>query len=466
MRLFSPAYLLAQFDDALGALTGGPRDRAGRHQTMRAAIDWSYQLLPAEEQEFFTRLAVFAGGRSLEAIAEVCGFDQKLDVFTALESLTDKSLLIQVEGLGGAPRFVMLETIHQYAREKLADFPQREELIRRHASFFARLAERGGPELRGPNQAHWSDILGQEYDNLRAALAWSLSGPQPALGLRMIGVLTEYWYYEGPVAEGEKWTAVALKRLDEAPPAIRFNVLNGAGMLAFIMGDHEQGMAYNRSALEIAVQMGDKDGQARSLIWISAHGTTDPEHYMEGLALAEQAVVLYHELDDQDGLAWGYNQIGEVCRLLGDLSQARANYETALAICRSTGNRRREAISLVNLGYLSQHQGDFLAAERYMREGMALLYQLKLRYHAAIALAILAGPTVEQGEARRAARLLGAAEAVFERMSVSLQPADQVEIDRSITQVRSELDPEELEQYWAEGRALSFEEAIAYAQVG
>ena len=466
MRLFSPAYLLAQFDDALGALTGGPRDRAGRHQTMRAAIDWSYQLLPAEEQEFFTRLAVFAGGRSLEAIAEVCGFGLKLDVFTALESLTDKSLLIQVEGLAGSPRFAMLETIHQYAREKLADLPEREELIRRHASFFARLAERGGPELRGPHQAHWSDILGQEYDNLRAALAWSLSGPQPALGLRMIGVLTEYWYYEGPVAEGEKWTAVALKRLDEAPAAIRFNVLNGAGMLAFIMGDHERGMAYNRSALEIAVEMGDKEGQARSLIWISAHSTTDPEYYMEGLALAEQAVVLYHELDDQDGLAWGYNQIGEVSRLLGNLSQARAGYEKAVAICRSTGNRRREAISLVNLGYLSQHQGDFLAAERYMREGMALLYQLKLRYHAAISLAMLAGPTVEQGEARRAARLLGAAEAVFERMSVSLQPADQVEIDRSIAQVRSELDPEELEQYWAEGRALSFEEAIAYAQVG
>jgi len=367
IRMFSPAYLLAQFDDALGALTYGPRDHAGRHQTMRAAIDWSYQLLPPEEQEFFTRLAVFAGGRSLEAVVEVCGHGLELDVFTGLESLTDKSLLMQVEGLGGSPRFVMLETIHQYARARLAELPEREILIRRHASFFARLAERGGPELRGPRQAHWSDILRQDYDNLRAALSWSLNGTQPALGLRMIGVLTEFWYYEGPVAEGKKWTEHALKLLDKALPVDRFGVLNGAGMLAFVLGEHERGMAYSRSALEIAVEMGDKDGQARSLIWLSAHSTTNPELYPEGLALVKKAVVLYQELDDQDGLAWGYNQIGEVNRLLGNLSEARMGYEKAVAICRSTGNQRREAISLVNLGYVSQHQGDFLAAERFMR---------------------------------------------------------------------------------------------------
>ncbi|MFN2188931.1 MAG: protein kinase domain-containing protein, partial [Candidatus Promineifilaceae bacterium] len=465
IRRFSPAYLLAQLDDTLGVLTGGPRDQASRHQTMRAAIDWSYQLLPAEEQALFARLAVFAGGWSFEATSDVCGQGLELDIFTGLDSLTDKSLLQQKEGIGGSPRFVMLETIHQYARERMAELPEEENLKRRHASFFAHLAERGGPELRGPHQAYWSDMLRQEYDNLRVALAWSLDGQEPALGLRMIGSLIEFWYYEGPVAEGKKWSKLALERLEEAPPPVRYSLLNGAGMLAFVLGEHDDGMEYNRAALELAKEMGDKEGQARALIWLSAHSTMNEELYLEGLVFAEKAVELYQELDDQDGLAWGYNQVGEMSRLLGYLDGARTSYEQAVAVCRSTGNQRREAISLVNLGYVSQHQGDFLASERFMREGMALLHQLKLRYHAAITLAMLAGPTVEKGDARRAARLLGASEVVFERMAVKLQPADQVEVDRSIELVRSALAPDEFKRYWDEGRDLSFEEAIAYAQV-
>jgi len=466
VKIFPVRYLLGVLNDALTALTSGPRDFSARHQTLRAAIEWSYQLLDDQEKKLFARLAVFQGGRTLEAVRAVCSPGLELDALQGLESLHNKSLLQQKEGLEGEPRFVLLETLHQYARERLEESGEGEEMRRRHLEFMLELAERAEPGLRGPNQEVWSTRLRTEYDNLRAALGWSLRKADPSMGIRLAGALSEFWYYEGPISEGEKWIESALKRMSEVAPGLRAKLLNGAGLLAFARGDHAHGKRWNREALSLWQELGNKGGSAYALFLLSAHATMDPNEYAEGIALCEQALSLYLEIDDKPGLAWVYNQIGELSRLLGNYERSRQAYEKSLAVCRQTGNRRREAIALVNLSYAAQYQGEYRQAEDYARQGLALLYELRLKYHSTIVLSMLAGPVAAQGNARRAATLLGASEAIFESMSVSLQPADKVEIDRYVVLAREQLAETEFQAAWAEGRQMSFEQAVGFALSG
>ncbi len=463
IRIFSPRYLLSRLSDALGTLTAGPRDLAARHQALRTAIDWSYQLLTDDEKQLFERLSVFQGGRSPAAVEAICGPGLDINVWDGLESLYRKSLLFQEEGLGGEPRFTMLETIQQFARSRLVESGQAEELQRSHAEYFAALAEEAEGELRGPGQELWSARLRLEYDNLRAALAWSLDGGDKTIGLRLAAALCEFWYYEGPISDGERWMDQAVNWVDVVGPSIQAKVMNAASTLAYARSDHEQGKIWSSEALAIARRTGDKTNWAWALFWLSAHGTANPEDYEEALRQCEQAVALFKELGDEPGLAWSYNGVGELSRLLGNLERAGEAYAASVAICRRAGNKRREAIALVNLSYVAQHQGDFMRAEELALSGLALLRELKLEYHTAIVLAMLSGPVAAQGRARQAARLLGASESTLERMSLSLPPADAVEISGYISMVRDRLDQQAFEMAWGEGLAMSTEQAIVYA---
>ena len=463
IRFYSPQYLLDMLSDSLNVLTGGPRDHAERHQTLRAAIDWSYKLLSRDEKKLFARLSVFQGGRSLEAIDIVCNPNREFHTLSLLESLFNKCLVQQSAGLEGEPWFILLETIQQYACERLGESGATEEFRGEHAKYFVELSERAAPELSGPNQEVWSSRLRFEYDNLRTALTWAFSGANPVLGARLAGSLSEFWYYEGPISDGEYWIKEALLWRSELPPGTLAKVLNGAGIMAFARGDPEGGKMWNREALEIARSQRDKYNWAWALFWLSAHATTSPDEYEEGVRLCEKALALYREIDYKSGLAWTYNQLGELTRLLKDFKRARSSYENSLAVCRETGNRRREAIALLNLSYVAMYQDDFQQAEAYALEGLALLQVLRLKYHSVIGLAMLAGPIAAQGRPIRAARLLGASESIFERMSVALQSADQVEIDRFIDLTRCKLDKETFELAWSEGRAMSFEQAVDYA---
>jgi len=463
-KVYPAHHLLSLLDDSLEIVSGGSRDLALRHQTLHGAIGWSYDLLNLEERKLFARLAVFQGGCSLDALLEVCQAELGLNVMTGLESLLNKSLLQRID-TDGAARFHFLNTIHQYARERLAESEEDEEIRQRHARFFAELAGRAEPELRGPDQERWSALLRVEYDNLRAALSWAIAGGDIELGLGLAGSLAEFWYYEGPIAEGEKWLQLALSQLEseQISPLFQAKVLNGAGMLAFAVGDHVMGKAWNQRALQIAREAGDEVGWAWALFWLSAHKTIQPESYSDGIPMIEQALDLFRKAGDQAGLAWGYNQLGELSRLVGDLKQARQAYESSLAICRESGNKRREAIALLNLSYVAQAQEEYRQAERHCLAGLDLLQKLKLEYHSAIALSMLAGPLAAQDRAEQAATLLGASAGIFERMAVTLQPADRVEIDDYIAHVRQLLGPSTFDAAWQTGRVLTFEQALAFA---
>ncbi len=464
-KTFTPKYLLSLLDSSLEELAAGSRDLAARHQTLRATIDWSYDLLQAEEKKLFSRMSVFHGGCSLDALRAVCQPGLDMNIFNGVESLLNKSLLQRTDGPDKTPRFFFLKTIHQYAYEQFVEGGEANSIQQQHTAYFAELVELAEPELRGPDQEEWSARLRMEHDNLRAALTWAIDGGDYESGLRLVGALSEFWYYEGPISEGEMWMrrALALLESEQIPPRIRVKVLNGAGMLAFVTGDHLNGKRWNQQALAIARQEEDKASWAWALFWLSAHATVQADSYREGITYIEKALNLFRETGDQAGLAWGYNQLGELNRLVSDLERAKEAYESSLIICRQSRNKRREAIALLNLSYVDQRQGNYQRAQTNCLDGMAILDELKLEYHSAIALSMLAGPLAAQGLAEQAATILGASEGIFQRMAVTLQPADRVEIDNYTAKIREMLEPEAFDKAWQKGRSLSTTQALAYA---
>jgi predicted ATPase/DNA-binding CsgD family transcriptional regulator len=462
-KLLSPENIRDRLDSRLLTLTGGARDQPARLQTLRAAVDWSYDLLDPVEKTLFARLAVFQGGRSVEAVEAICGHNLTVDILEGLESLLNKSLLGQEIGLDGEPRFVMLEMIHEYARERLDESGEAEEIQRQHATYFLALVEQAAPELRKAGYIHWSLRLRDEHNNLRTALAWSLSGGDAELGLELAGALRDFWGYGGQSAEGLAWTRRALESATDAPPPVRARALNAAGWLSYEQGENEQGRIYNEQALKLFRKLGDEANTAWALVFLSGQFLALPDRITEGLALCKEALALFRSLEDRPGIIFTVNVLGELLRLDGDYERAGRAYEESLTIAREEGDKLRQAVARANLGYVAQHAGDYERAESAILAGLGLLLELENTRYIPQDLAILAGPVAAQGNAEKAARLLGASEALLEKMGLVAQAADQVEIERNEAAVREQLDEAAFEAAWGKGRAMSLEEAVAYA---
>ncbi len=233
-KLLTPQALLARLDNRLDALTGSRRDLPLHQQTLRRTIDWSYNLLNDDEKRLFARLAVFRGGCSLEAIEAVCAKDLPVDVFDGLESLMNKSLIQQKELPTGEPRFIMLETLHEYAWERLEASGEGHSLRQLHAAYFVELSERAESELRLAHQRKWFQLLDTEYENMRAVLKWASGGGDAALGVRLAGALYLFWYAYGYHTEGQHWTKLMLTRLDGVPAPYHPKLFIAAGHITML----------------------------------------------------------------------------------------------------------------------------------------------------------------------------------------------------------------------------------------
>jgi predicted ATPase/DNA-binding CsgD family transcriptional regulator len=465
-KLLPPQMLLDRLADCLGTLTGGPRGLHARQQTLRGTIDWSYDLLDDDEKVLFTRLGVFRGGCDIEAAQAVCSHNLDLDILDGLESLLVKSLLRQKEGPGGGPRFTMLETIREYARERLEESGEAAEVRRSHAEYLMTLAETARPELEKANHQYWTERLTADHENIRAALAWSLGDGRDyaELGLRLASCLEYFWFFTGHGREGEEWLRRALEIAGNAAPEVRANVLAGLSMLLGHRGDLEESKVCAREALRLYTQAGDRFGRARSLMWLSGAMTGNPHEREEAAALCEEALAVFREVDDKPYVALALNVLGEILRMDGDYDGAKEVYEECLALSRKIGNRRREAMMLNNLGYVAQHQGDYGLAEAYFNDAIILYEELGLKYFVVLVIADHAGPALAKRQPERAVRLLGASAALCGAMGIVHQLVDQVEIDRYLADVREQLDEEAFHAAWEEGRAMSLEKAVAYAR--
>ncbi|OGG56550.1 MAG: hypothetical protein A3F84_22560, partial [Candidatus Handelsmanbacteria bacterium RIFCSPLOWO2_12_FULL_64_10] len=383
IRLLPPQAMLARLGRRLPLLTGGARDLPARQQTLRNAIAWSYDLLDAGEHTLFRRLAVFVGGFTLEAAEAVCrelsvGAVREpplqvidVDGLDGLESLVSKSLLRQEE-VAGEPRFIMLETIQEYALERLTESGEAEAMRRQHAEYFLALAEGAETELRGPQQALWLNRLEEEHDNLRAALRWSIERGEAEQGLRLGGALWRFWEVHGYLTEGRERLAGLLTLTGTSGrTAARAKALNGAGVLASRQGDYAAARALHEESLAIRRTLDDKQGIAWSLNNLGLVAA-DQGDYAAARALHEESLAIRRTLDDRQGIAASLNNLGLVVANQGDHARARALYEESLGILGALGNRQGIANLLNNLGNVAYGQGDCAAARALYEESLAI----------------------------------------------------------------------------------------------
>jgi predicted ATPase/DNA-binding CsgD family transcriptional regulator len=502
--IFPPRALLGRLARRLELLTEGAHDQPERLRSLRAGIAWSYDLLSADEQRLFRRLAVFAGGCTLAAaeVVDPGGASATLDLVSAL---VDRSLLQPVTAGGAEPRFAMLETIREYAMERLEASGEALVARRAHAGWFRSLAEHAEPGLRGPDQQHWRDILEADLDNLRAALAWTLDAADPEdadQGVAIVGALWYFWFQRGLTGEARRWLALALARAPQG--RARAQVLLGAGTLAWRQGD----LAAARTLLEESAALWrdhhDRGGLAEAT-HVLGHVRFDQRDHLAARGLFEESLqeyrraadtigglpllgdlglvayheganatadgilreslALYREHGLKDRVAGALNVLGDLAQLAGDHEQATARYEESLALWGELRGTPGIASALHKLGQVSRSTDDVVTARARLAESLALQQELGNRQGIAECLAGLAGTAAAAGHPERAARLLAASSALLEEIGVPLAPVDRAAFARDLDATRKRLGAA-WERTWAEGLALSADKAIALALTG
>jgi predicted ATPase/transcriptional regulator with XRE-family HTH domain len=444
-RTLTPQDMLARLQNQLQWPTRGARDLPTRQQTLRATMDWSFGLLAEGERILFRRLAVFVGGFTPQAAQQVANADEALgpDVLEVLEGLLDHHLLQAQEASAGPRRFGCLRLVREYALERLEASGEAPDCRRRHAEYFAVLAESAEPELIGPGQAAGLDRLAAEHDNLRAALEWSLAEEEVELGLRVAGAVWRFWDVRGYWQEGRRWLEALLAR-SSGRTATCAKALNAAGILAVGQGDYAAACAHHERDLAIERTLGDKLGIARALnglgnvawnqsdygaarayheealawrraaedqagIAASLHNLGNVAWYQRDFAAAhaflEESLALLRAQGDTQNIARTLNSLGVVAFALDDLPTARRFYEESLAVRRELGDRRGIAGSLNNLGRVAWAQGDFAGAHAMHIESLAIVRDLGDSRAISMSLYNLGLTLLEQGDLANARRL-------------------------------------------------------------
>jgi predicted ATPase/class 3 adenylate cyclase len=468
VKLLPPPALLARLRDRFGLLSGGARDAPARHQTLRRAIDWSFALLSPAERALFERLAVFAGGFTLEAAEAVCAApgDPPLPVLDGMAALLDQSLLDRVAGAGGGPRFRLLESIREYALERLEASGAGAALRRAHAAYYLALAERAEPRLWGASESDWLDLLAADEDNLRAALGWAIESGEAEPGLRLGGALWRYWWKRERLGEGRAWLArlLALPDAARAPAPLRARVLNWASVLARYQGDLEEAAALLEDTLRLQRELGDASGVAWALNGL-AFVALERGDYDRAAALYQESLDRFRAAGDEGSATWALHHLGRVAQLRGDAARARPLFEESLARL-APGEHPGAARIRHDLGYVAADLGDFAAARRHHEAELAVRRAAADRVGIAKALEGFAHLAAAQGHAGRALRLDGAAQALREAAGVPRARSEHVSLERRLGPARERLGAEAAGEALAAGRATALDGpdgAVRYA---
>jgi predicted ATPase/class 3 adenylate cyclase len=455
-KLLSPQALLARLEQRFDLLTGGARDLPERQQTLRSTIDWSYGLLGADEQTLFTRLAVFAGGCTLEAAEAVCGADGLL---TGLSALIDNNLLRQEEQADGEPRFTMLQTIRAYARERLEGSGEADELRRRHSEHFLAIAERI-EEVDRTADVDWP-ALERELDNFRSALEWLRTAGETELAVRLATGLGDFWHTTGHLSEGTRWLDASLGLATELSPSLQAWAADRAAQLAWRRGDLERSRNLAERALTLYRELGDDYRVAWGLGALSLVSYLAGNH-VDAKTLADEAIDIFRELGDKKGLLiLGHNQ-GLSAMASGDYVRARSLLEQSLAGAREMGSDQNAGNALCDLGVLALYEQRHEEATALFRESLASAQRTGWRINVVYCLrglsAVAAGDDLES-----AARLLGAAEAIHEQIGQDIEGYAKRAFDHAQSRVHESLGEPAVAAAYAAGRAMSEADAVAYA---
>ncbi len=491
---------------SLELLTRGGRTAVPRHRTLEGALGWSYDLLSESERKLFRKVSVFAGGWTLEA-SEAVGLGdgvEEREVLDLLSGLVEQSL-VMVRGHEGGARYRLLEPVRQYALDKLEESDEAEEARRRHAEFFLGLAEETETEMRGPEQATWLDRLEAEHDNLRGALSWALERGEPELGLHLAEAFWWFWEARGYFDEGRRWLEQALAKGSRVTSA-RARALDGVGNLAVELGDVDRAVAAAEEGLKLRAQLELEASVAASLLRLLGMTAGIRGDYERATELSRESLALGREAEDKLTVVWSLIHLGRVSSDQGDHERATQFYEEGLALCRESGyttplpnflsalacefllqgNQERattvneEATALVRkqganlggysrlpgtlerLGWAALLRGDQERAKAWHEENLRLSQKLGNKLIATESLEGLACAVGTKGEAERAAKLFGAAQALREAVGYPQPPSERAVQEPYLVAARSRLE-ETWEAALAEGRAMDLEEAVEYA---
>jgi len=451
-KLLPPETILDRLERRLELLTEGPRDVDARQQTLRATVDWSYRLLEPTEQMLFARLAVFAGGATLDALEVVCRAD--LD---ALSSLVEKSLLRRDEAEAHEPRFGALETIREFALELLEAGGEAEQLRQRHADYYRELVERAEAELRsGRESSSVYARLDLDLDNFRAALSYleRAGGWDTMLGLA--GSLKLFWRVRGHLAEGRRWLERALAHAGPQPTAARAKALEAAGAVASRQGDYTAAKSYWQQGLEAWRELREDAGVARCLGDLAS--VVDIEGDAEqAISLYEQSAELFRGLGLDFELATVVSNLGDCLTSQGRLDAAAKLFEEAVELCRASGREEQLVISLFNLGRVATLQDRTTPAAELFEQALAGARRLGYTEMIAYCLKGLAEVQAVEGEAERAARLLGLSDRLFDELGARVEAIERETHIRAVEALKRRLGEVAFEAAYREGRAAGLE---------
>ncbi len=503
-KLLSPGAILDRLQHPLELLTGGALDLPKRQQTLRNAISWSHGLLNAAEQRLFCRLSAFAGGWTLEAAEAVCntGLDLGVDLFEGLSSLVDKSLVQRMDRGQGEPRFAMLETIREYALERLVESCEEAAVRRGHAAYFIVLAEEGNPELNSEDRTRWLTQCDAELYNLRSALDWLYQTLDLEWAFRLCMALFRFWDMREHLSEGRARLETALRLAGTGYARERARLSFFIGALATSQGDYSAGERFGSQGLSIYEDLEDDSGIAASLnaLAIMARDRGDyaaaqanferslacwrmlsdrlavarclhnlatvvkvrGDHVRARWALGEAAEI-FEQLGDRSGAAWSINQQGDIACEAGDFAAARGLYQRSLSAFRDAGDLWGYGRSLTDLGYIDCEQGNHSAGRAAFREALGIFAGLGHRRGVARAMEGFACLALAEGHAARALTLAAAAAHLRRTISAPLSRAEQSVLDRTLLDAWKSLSQPKGQEAWAKGYDMSMGDAVAYS---
>jgi predicted ATPase len=459
-KLLPPEAMQRRLDRALEFLVGGAQDLPGRQRTLRATLEWSHGLLSEDEAALFARLAVFAGGWTLEAAEAVCGGNE-LDVFETLASLVDKSLVRPLRRPTGEPRFAMLETIREYAAELLEASGEAEALRRRHCEDILARSEEGASEWLAGADAHESlfRVLDQEDDNLRAALAWAKTAGEIELEVRLAVAARWYWVVQGHLDEGRRVFDGLFARTAGAPKELRTLTLVHGAIFPFRQGDIAVAAALLQESLDLYRELGDEEGIARGIAEVGSIAIAEQD-LDRAAALYEEAVPLFRSQGKLSRVAASLGNLGTIAHMRGDHATAVRYYAEAIDAAREAGDEDGAAVNLHNLGRSELALGRAEQGLEALRESLAIARRLGYREVIAYCLAGLAELAMIEEDAARAATMLGASVGLFSEIGASLSPDEAQTQARITAYLGAELGAERADELRVEGAAIPLDELL------
>jgi non-specific serine/threonine protein kinase len=505
VKVLPVAQILGRLEDRFRLLTYGSAATLPRQQTLRATVDWSYDLLESKEQQLFHRISVFAGGLSLEAAEAVCSGDGigEEEILDLLAHLVDKSLLTPEEGFENTARYRMLETLRAYGRERLQHAGGWDRYVDRHGEFYRALAERAEPELMGPEQASWLNRLEEEHDNFRQAIEGASGRGNFARGLSLCGNVWRFWWIRGLWQEGngrlckildlaeardrsperakalhgavvisrglgdyaashtriDSWISIARETEDREELALSLKEL---GNLAYVKGDHTAAKSAYEESLVHFRGVGDRHGIAAVLHNLGSL-SLGQEDFSRARRFYEESLALERELGDRTNEAVSLNGLGTAARAHGDDSAALAYQEQGLALQRELGDRSGIAYSLGELGLLAANAREFARAKSYLVESLAILREMGDRQAMVDALERFAALEFRQDQPERALILYGASRALREMLGVEPMPSDRRRIQGELETLWDLVGADGASEIFSKGRSMTLEKAFDFA---